>query len=211
MTVISLIGPAGSGKTSLDRSIAVPAGSEDSRCGDRRQLRCRPAGCAHRLPRIQAVPLVTDNLTADLSAVCSDTLDVKKLDLLLIEADVNAIDPAEFDFGQHLRVSVFSVAGGDDRATEYPFLVAGSDLILLTKTDLLPFVTFDIQVFRQDVKRLKPKMKIIHSSTQSSQGINSWVGWVESQLVRKPDSKERRNFQSHRKHGRLDKITGDLP
>jgi hydrogenase nickel incorporation protein HypB len=86
---------------------------------------------------------------------------------------------------------VFSVAGGDDKATEYPFLVAGSDLVLLTKTDLLPFVTFDPQVFCQDVKRMKADLQIIHASAQTNQGIKAWVQWVESRLA--PEAPNRRD------------------
>jgi len=134
---------------------------------------------------IQAVPLVTDNLTAGFVRGLLGHIDVKKLDLLLIEADVNAIDPAEFDFGQHLRTSVFSVAGGDDRATEFPFLVAASDLILLTKTDLLPFVTFDVNAFASDIDRMKPDVSMLRLSVQSNEGLNEWCQWVESRLTAK--------------------------
>jgi hydrogenase nickel incorporation protein HypB len=101
---------------------------------------------------------------------------------LLIESEGNAHSPVEFDLGHHLRASVFSVAGGDDKATEYPFLIAGSDVVLLTKMDLLPVVTFDFNVFNQDVVRIKPKMAIIQLSVQSNQGISQWVEWVESHL-----------------------------
>ena len=130
------------------------------------------------------MPLITDNLAAVHVRESLGQVDLQHLDLLLIEADGNALSPVEFDLGHHQRVSVFSVAGGDDKATEYPFLVAGSDLVLLTKTDLLPFVTFDLQVFSQDVKRLKPGLNIIQASAQSNQGIDAWVGWVQSHLFR---------------------------
>jgi hydrogenase nickel incorporation protein HypB len=104
------------------------------------------------------------------------------------------------------------VAGGDDKATEYPFLVAGSDLVLLTKTDLLPYVTFDMQVFRQDVERLKPKMKIIHASAQSNRGIEAWVSWVESHLL--PQVQIRNNvrmFDPFVSWGDQTKSRGDMP
>ncbi len=86
--------------------------------------------------------------------------------------------------------SVFSVAGGEDRATEYPFLIARSDVVLLTKIDLLPSVKFDFKVFNQDVTRVKARMPIIQLSLQSNQGIGQWVQWVESHLS--PRIKQRR-------------------
>jgi hydrogenase nickel incorporation protein HypB len=185
LTVISVVGPAGSGKTSaiealltrLDPKIRV-AVMVGNLAAERQVLRITRHG--H-----QAVPLVTDNLAAVHVREALSQLDMRNLDLLVIEADGNALNPVEFDLGQHLRVCVFSVAGGDDKATEYPFLVAGSDLVLLTKSDLFPYVTFDIQVFRQDLERLKPSLNIIHTSSQSDQGIEAWVRWVQSCLFSK--------------------------
>jgi len=183
LRVISVVGPAGSGKTSaiealithLDPKVRV-AVMVGNLAAERQVSRITRHG-------YQAVALITDNLTAVHVRESLGQLDLQHLDLLIIEADGNALSPVEFDLGHHLRVSVFSVAGGDDKATEYPFLVAGSDLVLLTKTDLLPFVTFDPQVFCQDVKRMKPDLNIIHASAQNNQGIEAWVGWVESHLA----------------------------
>jgi hydrogenase nickel incorporation protein HypB len=129
-------------------------------------------------------------------------LNLQNLDLLVIETDSNALSPVEFDLGHHLRVSVFSVAGGDDKATECPFLVAGSDVVLLTKTDLLPYVTFDQQVFRQDVKRLKPSLNIINASAHSNQGIEAWVGWVQAHLFRGVQSRKNEMVPSCAEPGR---------
>ncbi|MGD0462209.1 MAG: hydrogenase nickel incorporation protein HypB [Tepidisphaeraceae bacterium] len=182
LTVISVVGPAGSGKTSAIEALLTRLDPKV-----RAAVMVGNLAAERQVSRItrhgyQAVPLITDNLAAIHVRESLGQLDLQHLDLLVIEADGNALSPVEFDLGHHLRVSVFSVAGGDDKATEYPFLVAGSDLVLLTKTDLLPYVTFDIQVFRQDVERLKPGLNIIHASAQSNQGIEAWVGWVESHL-----------------------------
>jgi hydrogenase nickel incorporation protein HypB len=182
LTVISVVGPAGSGKTSAIEALLTRLNSKmrvgvmvGNLAAERQVARITRHG-------VQAVPLVTDNVTAAHVRESLNRLDLRHLDLLIIEADGNALSPVEFDLGHHLRVSVFSVAGGDDKATEYPFLVAGSDLVLLTKTDLLPYVTFDIQIFRQDVERLKPNLNIIDASAQSNQGIEDWVSWVESHV-----------------------------
>ena len=183
LKVISVVGPAGSGKTSaiealltrLDPKLHV-AVMVGNLAAERQVSRITRHG-------YQAVPLITDNLTAVHVRETLCQLVLQDLDLLVIEADGNALSPVEFDLGHHLRVCVFSLAGGDDKATEYPFLVAGSDLVLLTKIDLLPFVTFDLQVFCQDVQRLKPGLDIICALAQSNKGIEDWVGWVESQRV----------------------------
>lgn len=212
LKVISVVGPAGSGKTSaiealltcLDPKLHV-AVMVGNLAAERQVSRITRHG-------YQAVPLITDNLTAVHVRETLCQLVLQDLDLLVIEADGNALSPVEFDLGHHLRVCVFSVAGGDDKATEYPFLVAGSDLVLLTKTDLLPFVTFDLQVFCQDVQRLKPGMDIICTSAQSNKGIEDWVGWVESHVC--PGIKDRGNGQMFHPFVNLGdraKSTGGLP
>jgi hydrogenase nickel incorporation protein HypB len=180
--VISMVGPAGSGKTSAIEALLTRLNPKlraavlvGNLAAERQVARITRHG-------YQALPLITDNVAAGHVRESLGQMDLRQLDLLIIEADGNAMSPIEFDLGHHLRVSVFSVAGGDDKATEYPFLVAGSDLVLLTKIDLLPFVTFDSQVFAQDVRRLKSNLSIIRVSAHSTQGIASWVSWVEAHL-----------------------------
>ncbi|HUB24653.1 MAG TPA: hydrogenase nickel incorporation protein HypB [Tepidisphaeraceae bacterium] len=185
VAAISLVGPAGSGKTSLIESLL---GQIDT------GIRTAAIVCdmaaerqAERLARLRckAIPLVTNNLAAINVRQALNQLNLNEVDLVIIESECNAHSPVEFDLGQHSRASVFSVAGGDDKATEYPFLIAGSDVVLLTKIDLLPLVTFDFKVFSRDVARVKPKVPIFHLSVQSNQGIEQWVEWVESHLASK--------------------------
>ncbi|MGA3065549.1 MAG: hydrogenase nickel incorporation protein HypB [Tepidisphaeraceae bacterium] len=182
VTAISLVGPAGSGKTTLIETLLTRlnpklrmAAIVGDLAAERQVERMTRHGC-------RAIPLVTDNLAAINLREALGGLNLNELDLLLIESEDNAHSPVEFDLGHHLRASVFSVAGGDDKATEYPFLIARSDVVLLTKIDLLPSVKFDFKVFNQDVMRVKAKMPIIQLSLQSNQGIGQWVQWVEAHL-----------------------------
>jgi hydrogenase nickel incorporation protein HypB len=182
ITAISLVGPAGSGKTSLieallprvDPKLRAAAIIADL-AAERQVERIARHGCL-------AVPIVTDNLAAIHVRDALSRLNLDKLDLLLIESEGNAHSPVEFDLGHHVRASVFSVAGCDDKATEYPFLIAGSDVVLITKIDLLPLVKFDPKVFTQNIFRVKPKLPMIHTSVQSNRGIEPWVDWVLSHL-----------------------------
>ena len=72
-------------------------------------------------------------------------LDLAKIDLLFIENVGNLICPVGFDLGQDAKVGVFSVSGGDDKAAKHPFIIVESSVLLLTKTDLLPHIPFDMQ------------------------------------------------------------------
>jgi hydrogenase nickel incorporation protein HypB len=185
VTAISLVGPAGSGKTSLieallqrlDPKIRAAAIVGDP-AAERQVERIAKHGCA-------AVPLVTDSLAAINVRQALEQLKLPELDLVLIESEGNAHSPVEFHLGQHFRASVFSVAGGDDKATEYPFLIASSDVVLLTKVDLLPVVAFDFKTFNQDVSRIKPKTPVLQISVESHPGMGLWVDWVASRLSRR--------------------------
>ena len=78
-------------------------------------------------------------------------LDLARLDLLFIENVGNLICPVGFDLGQDVKIGVFSVTGGDDKAAKHPYIVTEADLLVLTKVDLLAFVPFDTELFRRDI------------------------------------------------------------
>ena len=110
-------------------------------------------------------------------------LDLKSLDLLLIE-NVGTLAMSRIpDVGQDASVTVFSVAAGDDKADKHPELVNGADLVVLNKTDLLSSVPFDIGAFRADVGRIKPGVDLIELSAIKGDGLAKWVAWLRGRVV----------------------------
>jgi hydrogenase nickel incorporation protein HypB len=110
-------------------------------------------------------------------------LDLKSLDLLLIE-NVGTLALSHVpDIGQDASVTVFSVAAGDDKADKHPELVCGADLVLLNKTDLLPSVPFDLAAFRADVQRVKPGVELIELSVIKGDGMDRWLTWLRGRVV----------------------------
>lgn len=179
VTVASVVGPAGSGKTSLIEALLLRLDPNV-----RTAVMIANLGADRQVERIgrhgiSAVPIKTDNLTAELVGESLGQLDLPALDLLLIESHGNNASPVEFDLGHHLRIGVFSAAGGHDKLVEYPFLVSESDLLVLTKCDLLPMVTFDFDVFNDDVARLKPGLEVIRTSIRRNEGIDTILKWLE--------------------------------
>lgn len=179
VVVASIVGPAGSGKTSVIEALLL-----------RRDPKVRPAmiianlGADRQIARITqhgipAVAIQTDSLTAELVNESLAQLNLNELDLLLIESHGNNISPVEFDLGHHLRIGVFSAAGGHDKLVEYPFMVSESDLLVLSKCDLLPMVTFDFEVFNDDIARLKPGLELIRTSIRRNEGIDTLLKWLE--------------------------------
>ncbi len=180
VTVISIIGPAGSGKTSVIEELmlrlAPPLRIAVMMC-DAAADRHIAKICRYGYP---AVAINTNRANALGIRDALPRVDLSGLDFLLIEADGNSIDSGEFNLGEHLRVAVFSAAGGDDKANDFPILVSHSDLILLTKIDLLPFVTFDLQAFALDIKRINSNLSILCVSVHSGEGIKDWLEWMEA-------------------------------
>jgi hydrogenase nickel incorporation protein HypB len=179
VTAVSVAGPAGSGKTSiieallsrLDPKIGAAAIIANP-TADREVLRVTRHG-------YQAVPLLTDNLMAVQVRDTLPRLDLDQLDLLLIESVYDPLSPVEFDVGHHIRIGVCSAADRDAKVAEYQLLITTSDLVLLTKTDLLPLATFNFDVFCQGVQRLKPGLDVIQTSVHRNQGIDTWLKWLE--------------------------------
>jgi len=109
-------------------------------------------------------------------------LDLAKIDLLLIEnvGPLAGADP--LDLGQDATAAVFSVAGGHDKANRHPELVRSVDLVLLTKTDLLRAVPFDLSAFRADVHRLNPRTQLFELSSLNGDGLEQWLAWLAARV-----------------------------
>jgi hydrogenase nickel incorporation protein HypB len=110
-------------------------------------------------------------------------LDLKWLDLLLIEHVGTLALAGAPDVGQDATVTMFSVAAGDDKADKHPELVHGSDAVILNKIDLLASVPFESVAFRNDVQRIKPGVELIELSADKRDGLERWVKWLRSRVA----------------------------
>ena len=108
-------------------------------------------------------------------------IDVGSLDMLFIENVGNLICPVGFDLGQHVKVGMFCTTGGDDKAAKHPYIVKECSLLLLNKTDLLPHLPFNLQLFRDDISRLNPTVQLLELSAFTGAGIELWLAWLEQQ------------------------------
>jgi hydrogenase nickel incorporation protein HypB len=104
-------------------------------------------------------------------------LDLKSLNLLIVEHVGNLTRPPP-DVGQDILVTMFSVAGGDDKADRHPDLVRAADAVILNKLDLLPAVPFNLMTFRNDVARIKPGCDVIEISAVKHDGLDRWAHWL---------------------------------
>jgi hydrogenase nickel incorporation protein HypB len=119
------------------------------------------------------------HLDANLVHRALDAFDLSQVDLLFIENVGNLVCPVEFDLGEAKRVAVVSVPEGDDKPAKYPKLFYKSDVAVLNKVDLLPFVDFNEQRFRHDLARLNPALPLIKLSCRSGAGLAEWTTWLQ--------------------------------
>ena len=106
--------------------------------------------------------------------------ELKDLDLLIIENVGNLICPVSWDLGQDVRVGMFSVSEGDDKPAKHPYIVLASDVVVLNKTDLFPYVPFDTGRFKQDLTNIRDDVELIEMSTTSGAGLDRWIAWIHS-------------------------------
>lgn len=108
-------------------------------------------------------------------------VDIDHLDLLIIENVGNLICPIGFDLGQDVKVGMFCTTGGDDKAAKHPYIVCESNLLLLNKTDLLPYLPFNLPQFQEDVRRLNPSVELMQLSALTGDGMDAWINWLQEQ------------------------------
>ena len=97
---------------------------------------------------------------------------------MFIENVSNLTGPVGFDLGQDVKVGMFSVSEGDDKAAKHSYLVKEASVLLLNKTDLLGVVPFDKERFVRDVKELNSSVKLIELSALKINNMNSWFEWM---------------------------------
>ncbi|HEY8782241.1 MAG TPA: hydrogenase nickel incorporation protein HypB [Mucilaginibacter sp.] len=107
----------------------------------------------------------------------------KENSVLFIENVGNLVCPAMFDLGEKERVVIMSVAEGDDKPLKYPDMFHSSTLCIINKTDLLPYVPFDIEKARSNAKKINHQLEIIEVSCTSGEGLPLWYNWLRSKVL----------------------------
>jgi hydrogenase nickel incorporation protein HypB len=133
----------------------------------------------------------TCHLNASMLAEAIRQLNAGSLDLLFVENVGNLICPVGFDLGETRRILLSSVSEGDDKPVKYPKAFIKTDMVVLNKTDMLPYSEFDMGFFSDSVKKLNPDAQIIKLSCRTGEGISEWIHWLNDVMKsgKKPDLK----------------------
>ncbi len=114
-------------------------------------------------------------------ADAADLLDVSRPGILFIENVGNLVCPALFDLGEHRRVVVISVTEGEDKPLKYPDMFRSAQLCIINKTDLLPYLSFDLEQFRHHARQVQPGIRFLEVSATTGTGVDVWCDWVRSE------------------------------
>ena len=107
-------------------------------------------------------------------------IELEKLDLLVIENIGNLVCPAAWDLGEELRVVVVSTTEGDDKPAKYPQMFAISQVMIVNKLDLLPYVDYDLEKVKRYALAINPSLRIFEVSCRTGDGLDAWCEWLET-------------------------------
>lgn len=186
--LINITSSAGSGKTTLMQetskklkdqiNIAVMVGDLET---ERDAERIRETG-------IQALQIVTGgicHLEAQMVHQVLPKFDLNKIDLLFIENVGNLVCPSSFDLGEDYRVTLMATTEGDDKPRKYPKMFLTSDLMLVSKADLLPYVPFSTDSVIKDAREVNHEIEVIQISSIKGEGMDDWCNWLLQKVKEK--------------------------
>ncbi|MPM52096.1 Hydrogenase maturation factor HypB [bioreactor metagenome] len=109
-------------------------------------------------------------------------LPLSEIDILIIENVGNLICPAAWYLGTHINLLVASVPEGDDKPYKYPNIYRGLDVLIINKTDLIPYVEYNMDYFQKGVELLNPGLTTFPVSCRNGEGMDAWMAWLKEQV-----------------------------
>jgi hydrogenase nickel incorporation protein HypB len=186
--LVNITSSAGSGKTTLMQKtaeklkdklkMAVMVGDLET---ERDADRIRETG-------VQALQIVTGgicHLEAQMIHQVLDQFDLESIDLLFIENVGNLVCPSSFDLGEDYRVTLMATTEGDDKPKKYPKMFLTSDLMLVSKADLLPYVPFSVEAVTKDAQEVNHELEVIQISSLTEEGVYEWCDWLLEKIKQK--------------------------
>jgi hydrogenase nickel incorporation protein HypB len=183
--VLNLVSSPGSGKTSIlertldhlkDRiAIAVIEGDVQTDLDAQRVAR-------YGVPVVQIVTNGGCHLEAKLVQDALKNLALNGIELLVVENVGNLVCPANYDLGEAMKVVIVSTTEGDDKPLKYPGMFRNASVLIINKTDLLPYVNCSLETLRNNALRINPSLIVFETSCTNLAGIRTWCEWLEQQV-----------------------------
>jgi hydrogenase nickel incorporation protein HypB len=178
---LNLVSSPGSGKTTiLERTIRDLLSEMKLQVieGDQQTSRDAARISATGAEVVQVNTGAGCHLDSDMVARALERLKPPQGTLLFIENVGNLVCPALFDLGEAAKVVIISVTEGEDKPQKYPHMFRAARLCLINKTDLLPYLQFDVSVCRELAAQVNPDLEFIEISATSGAGLAAWYDWL---------------------------------
>ncbi len=182
---INIVSSPGSGKTSLVEktlehfngrlNISVIEGDVQTDLDAQRVS-------AYNVPVVQIITNGGCHLEANLVKDSLGNINLVQTDLLIIENVGNLVCPAGYDLGEDMKVVVISVTEGDDKPLKYPKMFMNSKVLVINKTDLLPYVNCNIDVLKSNALKINPDLLVFETSCTTGEGIDKFCNFLESSI-----------------------------
>ena len=180
---LNLVSSPGSGKTSLlERTINELKKEINFSVieGDQQTMNDADRINATGAPVVQINTGNGCHLDADMINKAVKKLDVQEKSILVIENVGNLVCPSLFDLGEAKRVVIISVTEGEDKPIKYPNMFMTSNLCIINKTDLLPYVDFNVEKAKEYALRVNHHLEFIELSVRTGEGMNKWYEWLKA-------------------------------
>ena len=180
---LNLVSSPGAGKTTLlVRTLEALSGKAPMAVveGDQQTRLDADRIAATGVPALQINTGKMCHLDASMVSDAVAELGPPERGVLFVENVGNLVCPAGFDLGEAGKVVLASVTEGEDKPLKYPDMFHAARLVLLTKTDLLPHLDFDVDALEANVRRVNPRTDLLRVSARTGEGLEAWLDWIEA-------------------------------
>jgi hydrogenase nickel incorporation protein HypB len=179
---LNLVSSPGSGKTSILERTLTDLKNEKSFYvieGDQQTLNDANRIDALDIPVIQINTGKGCHLESDMVFEAVKKLNIKDNSVLMIENVGNLVCPSMFNLGENKRVVIISTTEGEDKPIKYPDMFHTSDICIINKIDLLPYLNIDIEKLKAYALQVNPKLKFFEVSATTGEGMETWYKWLK--------------------------------
>ena len=184
---MNLVSSPGSGKTSLlEKTIADLKNEVEFSVIEGDQQTTNDAERIHALnvPVFQINTGKGCHLDSEMITKSLKELKPKQNSILMIENVGNLVCPAMFDLGENQRVVIISTTEGEDKPLKYPDMFFTSNICIINKIDLLPYLKFDVEKLKENAKKVNPNITFFEVSATSGEGMEAWYEFLKGKIVK---------------------------
>ena len=137
---------------------------------------------------LDALQIVTGgicHLEAQMVWQAMESLELEGTDVLIIENVGNLVCPAAFDLGEDYRVTLIATTEGDDKPQKYPRMFLTSEMMIVSKCDLLPYLPFSVEAVVKDARDINPHLEVLEVSSLKGDGMDEWCDWLVAKAAEK--------------------------